>query len=125
MSDTFLSLEQPCDEAIAWVVGEFNAAGMHVLRTFDLQDARLTQTDCPCPHHGTHQCDCRMVVLLVYGEIYPPASLVAHSHDGVTWFSLVDNPQQRADPHLEAIIRQVLSPQNFPSLDLARWSHAS
>jgi hypothetical protein len=47
-----------------------------------------------------------------------------HSHDGNTWFSLVDTPQQRADPRLEMAIRQALEPQST-SLDQLRWSHAS
>ena len=110
MRDTILSLEQPSDEAIAWVVRQVGAAGLQVLRTFDLQDARLAQAECPCPHHGTQECDCQMVVLLVYADNTQPVSLVAHSHDGATWFSLIDTPQQRADPHLVATIRQVLSP---------------
>jgi len=113
MSDTFLRLEQPHDAAIAWVVGQISEAGLHVLRTFDLQLACLANTERACPQHGTDQCDCQMVVLLVYGDNYHPISLVAHSHDGKTWLSLVDTPQQRADPRLEATIRQALSPQRL------------
>jgi hypothetical protein len=66
-----------------------------------------------------------MVVLLVYGDHYRPISLVAHSHDGNTWISLVDTPQQRADPYLEGAIRQALEQQSTSSLDQLRWSHAS
>ncbi len=108
MNGTFLRLEQACDQAVDRILHQVEATGLHVLRTFDLQDARLAHTECPCPQHGTRQCDCQMVVLLVYADNCQPVSLVAHSHDGVTWFSLIDTPQQRADPHLEATIRQVL-----------------
>ena len=125
MSEPFLILEQPCDEAMAWVVHRVSGAGLQVIRTFDLQVARLGHNECPCPHHGTDECDCQMVVLLVYGDHYQPISLVAHSHDGKTWFSLVDTPQQRADPRLEMTIRQALEPQSISSLDQVRWSHAS
>ena len=125
MSDSFLILEQPFGEAIAWVVGQISGAGLQVMRTFDLQDARHAHTGCPCPHHGTDQCDCQMVVLLVYGDNYRPISLVAHSYDGNTWFSLVDTPQQRADPRLEIAIRQALTPQDVSSLSQVGWSHAS
>jgi hypothetical protein len=125
MSDTFLILEQPCDEAMAWVVRQVNGAGLQVLRTFDLQVARLAHTECPCPHHGTEQCDCQMVVLLLFADNYRPISLVAHSHDGKTWFSLVNTPQQRADPRLEATIRQALAPQTIAHLNQAQWSHAT
>lgn len=133
MSDSypFLILEQPCNEAIAWVVSQVSGAGLQVMRTFDLQAARHDPADCPCPHHGTNQCDCQMVVLLVYGASdglganYQPISLVAHCHDGKTWFSLVDTPQQRADPRLEKVIRQTLPVENIPSMGQAHWSHAN
>jgi hypothetical protein len=125
MSDAFLVLEQPCDEAMAWVIHQVNEAGLQVLRTFDLQMARLAHSECPCPYHGTDRCDCQMVVLLVYEDQFQPISLVAHSYDGKTWFSLVNTPQQRADPRLEATIRQALMPQNISSLNQVRWSHAS
>lgn len=121
----FLILEQPCDEAIAWITRQVNGAGLQIMRTFDLQAARHDPADCPCPHHGTDQCDCQMVVLLVYGDDHQPVSLVAHSHDGKTWFSLVDTPQQRADPRLEATIRQTLAPQAITPSNQAQWSHAT
>lgn len=112
MSDAypFLILEQPCNEAATWVIRQVSDAGLQALRTFDLQDARHDPAECPCPHHGTDQCDCQMVVLLIYGSDYQPVSLVAHSHDGKTWFSLVDTPQQRADPRLQRAILQALGP---------------
>jgi hypothetical protein len=113
MSNIFLSLEQPYSEAIDWAVRQVSGAGLQVLRTFDLQDARLAHMECPCPHHGTDSCNCQMVVLLVFADNHQPVSLVAHSHDGKTWFSLVDTSQQRADPYLESTIRQALAPQGL------------
>jgi hypothetical protein len=104
----FLILEQPCNEATDWVIRQVSNAGLQVLRTFDLQDACHDPVECACPHHGSDRCDCQMVVLLVYGGDYQPASLVAHSHHGKTWFSLVDTPQQRADPRLQIAIFQAL-----------------
>ena len=111
---TLLSLEQPCDEAIAWVVSQVNEAGLQVVRTFDLQVAQYDSASCRCAYHGTDQCDCQMVVLLVYGDDYQPISLVDNSFDGRTLFSLVDTPQQRADPRLERSISSALSSQFLP-----------
>lgn len=136
-SPPFLYLRQPCDEAVAWVFGQISSAGLKVVRTFDLLNARHAHANCPCPHHGTEQCDCQMVVLLVYGNgglktsggdkspDRQPVSLVAHGHNGQTWFSLVDTPQQRANPLLEAAIRQaVAQPGNIP-MNLESSSHAT
>lgn len=119
----FLILEQPCNEAIAWITRQVSAVGLRVMRTFDLQAARHDPADCPCPHHGTDRCDCQMVVLLVYADNYGPISLIAHSHDGRTWFSLVNTPQQRADPHLEVTIRMALEFQSTPSMDQNHQPH--
>jgi len=121
----FLTLEQPCNEAIAWVVSQVSGVGLQVVRTFDLQVARHDPADCPCPHHGTDRCDCQMVVLLVYGDDFQPISLIAHSHDGRTWFSLVDTPQQRADPRLERAIRLALPVENISPMGQVHSSHAS
>ncbi len=114
MSDNspFLIVVQPYDEAIDWAIRRLSNAGLHALRTFDLQAARLGHAECPCPHHGTEKCDCQMVILLVYGSQQQPISMVAHSFDGSTWFSLVDTPQQRADPCLETAIVQALGIRN-------------
>jgi len=120
MSDNspFLALEKTCDEAIEWFTEQVNDAGLQVVRTFDLQTARHANIDCPCPHHGTDQCDCQMVVFLVYRTGHQPISIVAHSYDGQTRFSVVDNPQQHADPHLEATMRYALAPYMLPATNL-------
>lgn len=131
MSDSspFLILDQPCDAAIDWVSRQIAGAGLEVVRTFDLHEARSKRSDahasCPCPHHGTDQCDCQMVVLLVYGSSYQPVSLVAHGYNGQTWFSVVDTPQQRADPRLEAVIRRALTPQFLSPFGLENLPHAT
>lgn len=129
-SSTILILEQPCDEAIDWVASHISGAGLRVVRTFDLHEARYKQgidhAICPCPHHGTDQCDCQMVVLLVYGTDRQPVSIVAHGHQGQTWFYVVNTPQQRADPQVEATIRRSLVPQAIPPLlNQATQPHAT
>ena len=122
----FLYLEQSCDEAVDWVRGQLTNIHLSVVRTFDLQIARHGHENCPCPHHGTDQCDCQMVVLLVYGCDRHPVSIVAHGYNGQTWFSVVDTPQQRADPRIEAAIRTVFVPHITATLlNQAGQSHAS
>ncbi len=122
---SILTLDKPCDTAVDWVVEKISEAGLSIMRTFDLQVARQANIDCPCPHHGTDQCDCQMVVLLVYKPGHQPISIVAHGYDGQTWFSVVDSAQQRADPKLEAAIRHALIPQIIPANNLQTASHGS
>ncbi len=105
----FLVLEQPYDQALDWVTRRIGSQGLQVVATFDLQVAREAHGDCPCPHHGTEACDCRLNVMLVYGIGSGPVSLIAHGYDGKTWFSLIDTPQQPADQDLEAMIRRTFA----------------
>jgi len=120
----FLKLEQPCDVAVDWLAAQVSRAGLSVMRTFDLQVARHAQAVCPCPHHGTDQCDCQMVVLLVYQVGQQPITLMAHGYSGQTWFSVVDTPQQRADPRLEAVIRQLVERPVLHPINLDNKAHA-
>ena len=106
----FLVLKKECGDAVLWLSERLRQAGLQVMQTFDLQVARAAQGQCSCPHHGTEQCDCQMVVLLVYEHGNLPASLVAHGRDGQTWFTLVESPQQPVDGPFEAAILDALAP---------------
>lgn len=104
-SPPFVILRKPCAEAVAWAVDNLEKTGFRAVRTFDLQDARLAHLDCPCPHHGTSECNCQMVVLLVYLENYPPASMVIHGSDATSFIYLINMPQQPVGRQLETSIR--------------------
>jgi hypothetical protein len=89
----FLIVEQNCDTALQWANQRLSEAGLRTMQTFDLHDARTGSHDCSCPHHGTEQCDCQMVVLLVYGNGKEPETLILHGSDGKTWLSLAQTMQ--------------------------------
>ena len=110
---SFLSVNHSCDDALDWLSQSLSRKGLRVLRTFDLHDARGGINNCPCPHHGTNQCDCRMVVLLVYGNEEQPVTLMLHSNDGQTWLSIVNNSLQHAAPSIKLSIEQALQLDSF------------
>jgi len=105
---SFSSLDFPCDQALSWTKDQLSKANLRCMQTFDLRAARHTPENCCCPHHGTKECDCQMVILLVYGSASSPVTLVLHGNDGQTWISLADSPQQQADAGLITSIRQAL-----------------
>lgn len=113
----FLALDQTCEQVQAWINKRLTRAGFRVVQTFDLNVARLAHSDCPCPHHGTADCNCQMIVLLAYRKKNAPATLVIHSQDGQTWLSLTNPVGGRANQHLTAAIRRALLPRipNMPS----------
>lgn len=105
---SFLTVDLPCDMALQAAKKKLSQSGLRALQTFDLHTARHTQPDCPCPHHGTADCDCQMVVLMVYGETSEPATLILHGNDGQTRFSIADDPSQPADRKLIDFIKEAL-----------------
>ena len=105
----FVTFGKPAEETICWTIQLLEKAGLQVLRTFDLREARLSHPDCPCPHHGTGDCNCQMSVLLVYGAGQSPASILVHSFQETTQLYLVDAPEQPVDQNLDGLIREVLA----------------
>lgn len=104
----FLSVSYPCSEALRWTKKQLSQAGLRAMQTFDLNSARHSLEDCPCPHHGTDHCDCQMVVLLVYHTSPEPTALILHGNDGKTWLSLIDQPKQPAEAKTVRVIMQAL-----------------
>jgi hypothetical protein len=105
----FLSVDQSCDKALQWAKDRLIHAGLRPVQTFDLHTARAGLHNCPCPNHGTNECDCQMVILLVYGHATEPETLILHGNDGQTWLSISDSPRQRSGSKLPAEIRQALA----------------
>ena len=102
------SVDYSCQEVLRRVTRSLLGSGLRVLETFDLQDARLGLADCPCPHHGAAECDCQMVVLMVYGQAIMPAALILHGSDGKTWLSLINDAPSEGDALIQAIVEKAL-----------------
>ena len=98
------------DEAVSKVKHVLNDTGLRVVVSFDSHLVREGISPTACPHHGTANCDCQIVILLVYGEDSHPATLLAHGQDGETWISLAAPPGQRIPARLEKEISKALSP---------------
>src|SRR5574338_1043205 len=104
----FLSIDSACDQTLQTTKTILSQAGLSAVQTFNLNTARLGFHGCCCPNHGTDECDCQMIVLLVYGEAAEPATLILHGNEGKTWVSIMDNALHRVDSRLITGIRHVL-----------------
>lgn len=109
----FFSDHRPYQEVLPWLQQRLSRVGLRIMQTFDLNAARVDPGACPCPHHGTSQCDCQMVVLLVYGDAAEPVTVILHGNDGQTWLSFVNTPLQRLDAKLQSMIERALQ-SNLP-----------
>ena len=107
----FSALDQTCEQVQVWANQRLTDAGFRVVQTFDLHVARQAHSDCPCPHHGTDDCNCQMVVLLIYQKKGDPVTLVIHGQDGRTWLSVANPTGQRTNQHLEVLVRRALTPR--------------
>jgi hypothetical protein len=124
-STYLLNLKLDNDQAVRQVTQRLVDDGLQVVRSFDLQTARSTHTDCTCPNHGTERCDCQMVVLLVYSNQGEPLTLVAHTQDGYTYFEMVDTPQQRPQRVLKTAVLQALALAGFASIQRSNSINAA
>ncbi len=104
----FLAVDKPGAQVQSWINQQLISAGFRVVQTFDLQVARLSQGACTCPYHGTADCDCQLVVLLVYVAHEEPSTLVIHSRDGSTEVSLDGPLTQRLDIPAEQLLERIV-----------------
>ena len=72
--------------------------GLLVVRSFDLRTARGARDGCACPYHGTAECTCQYVVLLVYGEADAPATLTIHGQEARARVQIVHDASNRPSP---------------------------
>jgi len=107
----FLVFEKTCSQVLTLVNEELTGAGFRTVQTFNLHTARLAHLECQCPHHGTSDCSCQMVILLVYGKQEDPATLIIHSQDEKTGVSLSSPVSEHATQNLGSAIRRVLVSQ--------------
>ena len=108
MLSPFLAADISCEQTLLQTKSKLSQAGLSAVQTFNLHTARLGLHDCGCPNHGSKACDCQMIVLLVYGELPEPVTLILHGNGGKTWISIADTPPQQGDPKLIASIRRAL-----------------
>jgi hypothetical protein len=100
-----------CDDAVKGLSASLRNAGLQVTPSFDLQSARQSLKNphaCTCPSHGSAQCTCQYVILLVRGQASNPITLIAHGHGSRTFLSLDQLIPSDSYNELGEIIRSVI-----------------
>jgi hypothetical protein len=102
---------------------------LYVIRSFDLRSALQVHGGCECPHHGTTQCNCQFVVLLVYGEAAEPVVVTIHSRDNQAEAVIVHDATTLPDPRLAeevigALVEAAITLQVIPTFKTVVTAHA-
>ena len=114
-------IPEECDQVIGNLTEWLTARGLQVHLSFDLQSARKELADpngCPCPYHGTADCSCQYIVMLVSRDGLPPISIVAHGYEDHTYLTAVPDATAPVDPvtleTVEASVSRLVSPMHPP-----------
>lgn len=116
----FLSIDRSCEETLNWSKEQLIQVGLRPVQTFDLHTARIGLHNCPCPNHGTDECDCQMVVLLVYGEAEQPETLILHGNGGTTWLSITNNIVSNTTESVAECILNTLGGQKTVDTEISK-----
>lgn len=105
-----LELDVYCSEILARLKRDLVDSGLSVVQSFDLRSTRALHDGCTCPHHGTNQCTCELVVLLIYEPKGHPVTLTLDGRDKKTFVFVTDetggSPRQKM---VDLIVSAVLS----------------
>ena len=104
-SQPFIVIYQDCETTVAQVTAALESAGYIVQQSFNLRTAMNGPSGCA---NEQEECICQMVILLVYAQEGPPATLVFDSNPSQTHISLVTSATQPAHPGLIEKLAQLL-----------------
>ena len=92
----------------------FTDAGLWVFQSFDLRSTRALHEGCTCAYHGTSQCTCELVVLLVYRALGDPITLVLDGRDEQTYIFINDERGTSVRPATMEMIERIINQAAYP-----------
>jgi hypothetical protein len=107
-----LVLNQDCNCTAEQVSDHLDAAGYSVMRSFDLISAQ----------QGCSNCNCQLIILLVYGQDGPPATLIFDGTKFSTSIFLDNDPERTLGARISALLSKIpgmeQSPESKPNMDI-------
>ena len=73
------------------ITESLGTAGFRTIQTFGYRFADL-DAGLDCPHHKMEDCDCEIIVLLLYSKEFSIVSILGHCQNGQIEFSLTNCP---------------------------------
>ena len=105
VGDVEIHVADRCETVMDRLAALFEAEGLRVYQSFDLQTAMQRLPNCGCPYHGHEACTCQYAVWLVYPPEGAPVLLVLHGRDEETWITL---PEETETSRVHEIVRSLV-----------------
>jgi hypothetical protein len=102
-------LNCPSGDAVRQLTEALKCRGLYVVLGFDLHLAMESSGPCECPHHGTTDCGCQFVVLLVYGSSIDPITITVHSNGPSTRIEVIETTPPVGGTDLRGRVQASLS----------------
>ncbi len=103
-------IHAPSDVVTERLVDAFQAHGLRVYPSFNLQAALERLPHCGCPYHGQDACTCQYVVWLVYASEEEPVLVILHGRDDETWVTLSASDVQQSQVY--RVLKETLAIDN-------------
>lgn len=101
-------IDAHCSQFARMLQAVFSAAGLSAFQSFDLRSTRALHEGCTCPNHGTRQCTCELIVLLVYLPEGGPLTVVLDGRDAQTFVFLADEDVNSLYLYSAEMVKQVV-----------------
>ena len=98
-----LVVDLECQLVTERIIREVEKAGLHTLRSFDLASARASRPGCTCPEHGSEECSCHLVILLILLQGRGPLTVILEGKDKHTTIYLEagqNDVEEKVEPSL-------------------------
>jgi hypothetical protein len=79
-----------CEALYEWIDRHLEEQGLSVIRSFDLERARQSQSECSCPPPAVNVSHSEMIIFHVYKNSDLLATFVLHGQDGSSTLSMVE-----------------------------------
>ncbi len=99
---------RPVDEITQTLKNAFEAVGVLMQQSFDLQSA-CAPLQSPCPHHGTVPCNCQLVVLTLRSKDDVWGALAIHGSEGQCEISIIEE-EHGSNILIDDLIAQAIEP---------------
>lgn len=111
-----LTLNLESKKAVERMIKRLAADGLQVIPSFDLRNAKSIHVGSACSHHGDAECDCQMLVLLVYDDLGVPLTLIVHGKDQKTHFALAQPAEKEYERKLKTKVLQAIALEGFSAI---------